>query len=80
MAEITYAELQKVEEIEDTRDINSNRFKPGDIFLYGENLIKQKHTKQAGDSVTVYQIFDINEGNCVYFPKLYKIKKETKNA
>lgn len=72
--EISYVELQKLEEIDDIKDINSNRFKIGDLFLYGENIIKQKYIKQPGDLVTVYQIAQMKENTCVYFPKLYKIK------
>lgn len=78
--EISYLELQNLEEIEDIRDINKNRFKVGDLFLHGENVIEQKNTKNPGDTVTIYQITEIGESTTVYFPKYYKIKEERKNA
>lgn len=79
-SEIGFQEFQKLPEIEDMEDINSNRFKKGDVFLMGKNVISQKYNRNPGDIVTVYQITEMESSSCSYSPKYLKIKKETENA
>lgn len=79
-SEITYAEFQRIPEIEDVEEINNKRFNVGDLFLEGKSVISQKNSKEPGDIVTVYQITEMDGVSCKYFPKYLKIKKETKNA
>lgn len=79
-SEITYTELQKIPEIVDIEEINKRNFKKGDIFLFGENIINQKYNKYPGDNITIYEIAEISSTTCSYFPKIFKIKKEIKNA
>lgn len=79
-SEISYMEFQKIPEIENMEEINNKRFKRGDIFLIGKNVVAQKYNKTPGDIITVYQVTEIGSNTCSYSPKNLKIKKETKNA
>lgn len=79
-SEISMYDFQRIPEIEDMEEINNKRFKNGDLFLAGKEVISQKYNKSPGDTITVYQITEMKESTCVYFPIFLKIKKETKNA
>jgi len=52
-----------------------NKPKIGYMFLEGEYMIKQKHTKNIGDSITYFEVISASESNYEYMPKYEKLEK-----
>jgi len=47
----------------------------GDFFLYGRSVIMQKQNKQAGDSISFYQVIE-KEGSSVSYAPVFDYMEE----
>jgi hypothetical protein len=47
----------------------------GDVFLYGENMIKQKQNKDTNDTVTYFRVTDKRRGSVIYEPIMEKLEE-----
>ena len=47
-------EFQKLVDVEEEKEMD--KLKEGDFFLYGKAVVAQKQHKQAGDTISYYQV------------------------
>jgi len=67
------SEFQKLAECEEEKEMD--KLELGDFFLYGRSVIMQKQNKQAGDSISFYQVIE-KEGSSVSYAPVFDYMEE----
>lgn len=68
------SEFHKLPECEEEKEMDV--LKLGDFFLYGRSVIMQKQNKQAGDSISYFQVIETEGSSVSYAPVFDNLEED----
>ncbi len=68
------SEFQKLPECEEEKEMD--KLDLGDFFLYGKSVIMQKQNKQAGDSISYFQVIETEGSSVSYAPVFDNLEED----